>query len=104
MKVLNLFLFVFDNVVSNVIIVVVFLGVEVEKICSIMCKKFDIVMVGGQDYLKGKIFCIGYLGFVCDWDIFSCIGVLEVILIELGYEGVIFGFGVVVVVGVLVKG
>ena len=39
--------------------------VDAEKIRSVMKKKFDIVLAGGQDHLKGKIFRIGHLGFVC---------------------------------------
>lgn len=61
-------------------------------------------MAGGQDHLKGKIFRIGHLGFVCDRDILSCIGALEATLIELGYEGVTPGSGVAAAAGVLAKG
>lgn len=52
--------------------------------------------------MKGKIFCIGYLGFVCERDILSAIVVLEVILRDLGYEFFILGVGIVVVFRVLV--
>lgn len=53
--------------------------------------------------MKGKIFCIGYLGFVCERDVISAIVVLEVILRDLGYEFFILGEVLVVVFRVLVE-
>lgn len=57
---------------------------EAEKIRSIMKKKYDIVLAGGQDHLKGQVFRIGHLGFVCDRDILSAIAALEGTLAEMG--------------------
>ena len=31
--------------------------------------KFDILLAGGQDHLKGKVFRVGHLGYVNDRDI-----------------------------------
>jgi aspartate aminotransferase-like enzyme len=57
---------------------------DAEKIRSIMKKKYDIVLAGGQDHLKGQVFRIGHLGFVCDRDILSAIAALEGTLAEMG--------------------
>jgi aspartate aminotransferase-like enzyme len=59
-----------------------------------MRKHFDIDLAGGQDHLKDRVFRIGHLGFVSDRDILSCIASLEVVLLELGYEGFIPGAGI----------
>ncbi|NEP16386.1 MAG: alanine--glyoxylate aminotransferase family protein [Leptolyngbya sp. SIO4C1] len=69
-------------------------GVEAEQIRSAMRKQFDIALAGGQDHLKGKIFRIGHLGFVCDRDILTIIGALEATLQSLGYERFTPGSGV----------
>jgi aspartate aminotransferase-like enzyme len=104
MKALNLPLFAPDDAASNAITAVIPGTVDAEKIRGTMRKKFDIAMAGGQDHLKGKIFRIGHLGFVCDRDILSCIGALEATLIELGHSGVTPGAGVAAAAQVLAQG
>jgi aspartate aminotransferase-like enzyme len=94
MKALGLPLFAADGTSSPAITAVAPVGVESEKIRSVMKKKFDIALAGGQDDLKGKIFRVGHLGFVCDRDILTAVGALEATLIELGYDGVTPGAGV----------
>jgi aspartate aminotransferase-like enzyme len=69
-----------------------------------MKKQFDIVLAGGQDHLKGKIFRIGHLGFVSDRDILAAIGALESTLVELGYEGFTPGAGIAAAARVFAKG
>ena len=61
-------------------------GVDVEQIRSILKKKFDISVAGGQDHLKGKILRIGHLGFVNDRDVITAIAALEAALQQLGYQ------------------
>ena len=68
--------------------------VDAQKVRTLMKKRFDIALADGQDDLKGKIFRIGHLGFVCDRDILAAISALEVVLRELGYEGFTPGAGV----------
>ena len=68
--------------------------VDAEQIRTVMKKRFDIILAGGQDHLKGKIFRIGHLGFVSDRDILTAIGALEATLQELGHEGFTPGAGV----------
>ncbi|KAM3108059.1 pyridoxal-phosphate-dependent aminotransferase family protein [Phormidesmis sp. 146-33] len=93
-KAMGLPLLAADECASPAITSVIPSGVDAEKIRSVMKKRFDIVLAGGQDHLKGKIFRIGHLGFVSDRDILTAIGALEATLQELGYEGVQSGAGV----------
>lgn len=93
-KALSLPLLAPDSAASPAITAVAPVQVEAEKIRSILKKKFDIAMAGGQDHLKGKIFRIGHLGFVSDRDILSAIASLEAALIELGYDAFNPGAGV----------
>jgi aspartate aminotransferase-like enzyme len=58
---------------------------DAEQIRSVMKKKYDIVLAGGQDHLKGQVFRIGHLGFVCDRDILTALAALEGTLAELGH-------------------
>jgi aspartate aminotransferase-like enzyme len=87
-------LFAPDDYASPAITAVAPVGVEAEKIRSILKKQFDIAMAGGQDHLKGKIFRIGHLGFVCDRDILTAIGALEAALQQLGYDNFTLGAGI----------
>ncbi|MBD2670756.1 alanine--glyoxylate aminotransferase family protein [Arthrospira platensis FACHB-439] len=83
-KGLNLPLFAPDHAASPAITAVCPPeSIDAEKVRSIMRKQFDIVLAGGQDHLKGKIFRIGHLGFVCDRDILCAIAALETTLQQL---------------------
>ncbi len=83
-----------DKCASPAITAVMPSGVDAEQIRSVMKKRFDIVLAGGQDHLKGKIFRIGHLGFVSDRDVLTAIAALEATLQELGHEGFTSGAGV----------
>lgn len=97
---LNLPLFAADSCASPAITAVAPQGIEADKIRSLMKKRFDIALAGGQDHLSNKIFRIGHLGFVSDRDILSCIASLEVTLSELGYEDFTPGSGIAAAVRV----
>jgi aspartate aminotransferase-like enzyme len=101
MKALNLPLFAADDVASPAVTAVMPQGVEAEQVRSIMRKRFDIAMAGGQDHLKGKIFRIGHLGFVSDRDILTAIGALEATLAQLGADGFTPGAGLAAAQAVL---
>jgi len=94
MKALGLPLFTSDEAASPAITAVIPDTVDAEKVRSIMKKRFDIALAGGQDHLKGKIFRIGHLGFVSDRDILTAVSALEATLLELGYERFTPGAGV----------
>ncbi len=83
-----------DTVASPAVTAVAPAQVEAEQVRALMKKRFDIALAGGQDHLKGKIFRIGHLGFVCERDILSAIAALEATLRELGYESFTPGAGV----------
>jgi aspartate aminotransferase-like enzyme len=94
MKAMNLPLFAPDEAASPAITAVAPVTVDAEKIRGAMRKQFDIALAGGQDHLKGKIFRIGHLGFVCDRDILSCAGALESVLLGLGNSDATPGAGI----------
>ncbi len=94
MKAMNLSLFAPDEAASPAITAVAPVTVDAEKIRGAMRKQFDIALAGGQDHLKGKIFRIGHLGFVCDRDILSCVGALESVLLGLGNSDATPGAGI----------
>jgi aspartate aminotransferase-like enzyme len=94
MKALSLPLYAPDDNSSPAITAVMPTTVDAEQVRSVMKKKFDIVLAGGQDALKGKIFRIGHLGFVSDRDILTAIAALEATLLELGATGFTPGSGV----------
>jgi len=58
--------------------------IDAESIRKLIKNDFDILLAGGQDNLKGKIFRIGHLGFVNDRDIISVISALESTLDKMG--------------------
>ncbi|MEH2015302.1 pyridoxal-phosphate-dependent aminotransferase family protein [Nostoc sp.] len=97
---LNLPLLAADSSASPAITAVAPQAIEPDKIRSLMKKRFDIALAGGQDHLSNKIFRIGHLGFVSDRDILSCIASLEVTLRELGYEDFTPGSGIAAAVRV----
>ncbi|MEG4802403.1 alanine--glyoxylate aminotransferase family protein [Microcoleus sp. ARI1-B5] len=78
-------------------------SVDAQKVRTLMKKRFDIALADGQDHLKGKIFRIGHLGFVCDRDILAAISALEVVVRELGHEGYTPGAGVAAAAKVLAE-
>ena len=50
---------------------------NIEEIRKHMKSKFDILIAGGQDHLKGKIFRVGHLGFINDRDIITAVAAIE---------------------------
>jgi aspartate aminotransferase-like enzyme len=86
MQALNLPLFAAEQASSPAITAVAPVNVDSEQIRSVMKKQFDIILAGGQDHLKGKIFRVGHLGFVSDRDILTAVSALEATLQALNYE------------------
>lgn len=100
-RAMGLPLFAPDAAASPAITAVAPEQVDAEAIRSVMKKKFDIALAGGQDHLKGKIFRIGHLGFVSERDILAAIAALEATLVELSYESCQPGAGVAAAAKVL---
>ncbi|MGA1863534.1 MAG: pyridoxal-phosphate-dependent aminotransferase family protein [bacterium] len=59
-------------------------GTDAGQIIKKMKGKYGMIIAGGQDHLKGKIFRIAHLGYFDKSDIFSAIAHLEMSLQELG--------------------
>ncbi|MBW4678868.1 MAG: alanine--glyoxylate aminotransferase family protein [Microcoleus vaginatus WJT46-NPBG5] len=93
-KAMDLPLLTSDEAASPAITAVGPAQIDAEKVRSIVKKRFDIVLAGGQDHLTGKIFRIGHLGFVSDRDILAAIASLEVAFKELGHKSFTPGAGV----------
>ncbi|NJM46826.1 MAG: alanine--glyoxylate aminotransferase family protein [Alkalinema sp. RU_4_3] len=83
-KAMGMPLYASDDCASPAITAVMPEGLDAEQIRSVMKKKYDIILAGGQDALKGKIFRIGHLGFVSDREVLTAIAALEATVIELG--------------------
>jgi len=103
-KALGLPLFGADDCASPAITAVAPVSVAAEEIRAFVKKKFDIILAGGQDDFKGKIFRIGHLGFVCDRDVLTAISAIEAALIQLGHTDVTPGAGVAAAAQVLNAG
>ncbi|MEB3208969.1 MAG: alanine--glyoxylate aminotransferase family protein [Synechococcus sp.] len=69
-------------------------GIDAEALRKAVKEKFDILLAGGQDHLKGKVFRIGHLGFVCDRDVLSAVAAIEATLADLGLHRGSMGAGV----------
>ena len=94
MKAMGLPLFAADGFGSPAITAVAPEGVDAEQLRQEVKKRFDILLAGGQDHLKGKVFRIGHLGFVCDRDVITAIAAIETTLQSLGLHKGTMGSGV----------
>lgn len=102
-KALSLPLFGSDEYASPAATAVIPTSVESEQIRSVMKKRYNIALAGGQDNYKGKIFRIGHLGFVSEQDILGVIGALEATLQELGHQSMTPGAGIAAAASVFAK-
>jgi len=76
-------------------------NIDAETIRKLIKNDFDILLAGGQDHLKGKIFRIGHLGFVNDRDIISVISALESTLDKIGKLNIPIGRGIAKTISIL---
>ena len=103
-KAMGLNLFAAEGFGSPAITSVKPANIDSELIRKTMKDDFDILLAGGQDHLKGKIFRIGHLGFVNDRDIISVISALESSLYKFGKLKVPMGQGIAKTISVLNNG
>ncbi len=94
MKAMGLPLFAAEGFGSPAITAVAPEGVDAEQLRQEVKKRFDILLAGGQDHLKGKVFRIGHLGFVCDRDVITAVAAIETTLQSLGLHKGTMGSGV----------
>ena len=83
-KALNLQLFADEKYLSPSITAIKTNEINAEEFRKIIKNKFDILIAGGQDHLKGKIFRVGHLGYVNDRDIITVISAISSTLLNLG--------------------
>ena len=94
MKAIGLHLFAAEGYGSPAITAVAPDGIDAEQLRKAVKEKFDILLAGGQDHLKGKVFRIGHLGFVCDRDVLTAVSAIEATLSSLGLHKGSLGSGV----------
>ena len=102
-KAMGLNLFTKESFGSPAITAVEPENIDAENIRKLIKNDFDILLAGGQDHLKGKIFRIGHLGFVNDRDIISVISALESTLDKIGELNVPIGRGIAKTISILNK-
>ncbi len=83
-KVLNLKLFADEKYLSPSVTAIKTEGMDAEQFRKTIKDKFDILLAGGQDHLKGKIFRVGHLGYVNDRDIITIISAISNTLLSIG--------------------
>jgi aspartate aminotransferase-like enzyme len=94
MKAIGLPLYAAEGHGSPAITAVAPEGIDAEALRKEVRQRFDILLAGGQDHLKGKVFRIGHLGFVCDRDILTAVAAIEATLQALGLAAAPTGAGV----------
>jgi len=83
-KALNLKLFADEKFLSPSITAINTETMDAEEFRKTIKNNFDILLAGGQDHLKGKIFRVGHLGYVNDRDIITVISAISKTLLDLG--------------------
>ncbi len=68
-------------------------GLDSELVLSTYSTSHNITIAGGQGEMKGRVFRLGHMGYVGDFDVLTALGALEQVLQELG-QPVDFGAGV----------
>ena len=81
-KTLNLKLFADEKHLSPSVTAIQMEEMDAENFRKTIKNKYDILLAGGQDHLKGKIFRVGHLGYVNDRDIISVIAAIGNTLVE----------------------
>ena len=81
-KALNLKLFADERYLSPSITAIKTEALDAEDFRKRIKNRYDILLAGGQDHLKGKIFRVGHLGYVNDRDIITVISAISNTLLE----------------------
>ena len=81
-KTLNLNLFADEEHLSPAVTAIATDDIDAEDFRKKIKNKFDILLAGGQDHLKGEIFRVGHLGYVNDRDIISVIAAISNTLLD----------------------
>ena len=81
-KTMNLKLFADEKHLSPAITAIKTEEINAEDFRKEIKDKFDILLAGGQDHLKGNIFRVGHLGYVNDRDIMTVITAISSTLLN----------------------
>ncbi len=81
-KILNLKLFADEKHLSPSVTAIQIEEIDAEHFRKTIKNKYDILLAGGQDHLKGKIFRVGHLGYVNDRDIITVLSAIGNTLLE----------------------
>ena len=81
-KALNLKLFADEENLSPSVTAIQIEDIDAEDFRKEIKDKYDILLAGGQDHLKGKIFRVGHLGYINDRDIISVITAISNTLLD----------------------
>jgi aspartate aminotransferase-like enzyme len=60
-------------------------GLDSEKILATFSSSHNITIAGGQGEMKGKVFRLGHMGYVAEFDVIAALAALEQVLQELGH-------------------
>jgi len=82
-KALNLKLFADERYLSPSITAIKTEEMDAEDLRKKIKNNFDILLAGGQDHMKGKIFRVGHLGYVNDRDIITVVSAISNTLLNL---------------------
>ncbi|GIO00267.1 class V aminotransferase [Brevibacillus halotolerans] len=66
---------------------------DAEELRKILRTKYNVIIAGGQQHLKGRIFRIGHMGYCDPQDVLTVISLIEISLQQIGYE-ITLGAGV----------
>jgi len=83
-KALNLKLFAHEKNLSPSVTAIKTGEIDAEAFRKRIKEKFDILIAGGQDHLKGKIIRVGHLGYINDRDIITVVSAISDTLLDLG--------------------
>ena len=83
-KALNLKLFADERYLSPAVTAIQTGEIDAEEFRKTIKNKFDILLAGGQDHLKGRIFRVGHLGYVNNRDIITVISAMSKVLLDQG--------------------
>ena len=81
-KTLNLKLFADENHLSPSVTAIQIENIDAEQFRKTIKNKYNILLAGGQDHLKGKIFRVGHLGYINSRDIIAVIAAIGNTLVE----------------------
>ena len=101
MKAIGMPLFAAEGYGSPAITAVAPEGIDAEQLRKAVKEKFDILLAGGQDHLKGQVFRIGHLGYVCNRDVLTAVSAIEATLQACGLHKGSVGAGMAAAAAVL---